>query len=104
MKQLYLLLFLMGTFCLSAQQDDPVSAAQEARIRLHPNPATGDMVYVQSESNAPKTVRIFDLFGKVVLERRLLGDALAIDRLVPGVYMVRIQQEGKYATKKLVVR
>lgn len=104
MKQLYLLLFFMGTFGLAAQQTDPVSGNQEARVRLHPNPATGSVVYVQSDSNAPKTVRIFDLFGKVVLERRLLGDALSIDGLVPGVYMVRIQQEGKFATKKLVVR
>ncbi|MBC2837903.1 T9SS type A sorting domain-containing protein [Robiginitalea sp. SC105] len=104
MKQLYLLLFFMGTFSLAAQHTGAVAGNEEARIRVHPNPATADVVYVESDSNAPKTVRVFDLFGKVVLERRLMGDALVIDRLVPGVYMVRIEQNGKYATKKLVVR
>ena len=104
MKQIYLLLFFMGTFGLAAQQTDAVAGSGEARIRLHPNPATANVVYIESDSAAPKPVRVYDLFGKVVLERRLSGDALAIDLLVPGVYMVRVEQKGRYATKKLVVR
>ncbi len=104
MRHLYLLLFFLGTFGLSAQQSDLVAGSEEIRVRLHPNPATADVVYIESDSKAPKYIRIFDLFGKVVLDRRLLGDALVIDRLAPGVYMVRIEQQGRFATKKLVVR
>ena len=92
MKQIYLLLFFMGTFGLAAQQTDAVAGSEEARIRLHPNPATTNVVYIESDSRAPKTVRVFDLFGKVVLERRLSGDALAIVRdpqqpLAPGAHL-----------------
>ena len=104
MKQLYLLLFLMGTCSLSAQETAVAAEDTSAEIRLHPNPAQGDVVYVVSARPGPKTVRIFDLFGKVVLERRLGGDALPIDTLIPGVYMVRIEQDGVVATKKLIVR
>lgn len=80
------------------------SADMSAEIRLHPNPAQGDVVYVVSSLPGPKTVRIFDLFGKVVLERRLSGDALPIETLIPGVYMVRVEQADVVATKKLIVR
>ncbi len=104
MKQLYLLLFLMGTCALSAQQEPVADADSPAEIRLHPNPALGDLVYVVSTRPGPKTVRVFDLFGKVVLERHLTGDALPIETLIPGVYMVRVEQSGVVATKKLIVR
>jgi hypothetical protein len=104
MKQLYLLLFLMGTCALSAQEEPVARADASVEIRLHPNPAEGDLVYVVSTRLGPKTVRIFDLFGKVVLERRLTGDALPIETLIPGVYMVRIEQGEVVVTKKLIVR
>lgn len=104
MKQFYLLLFLLGTCALSAQETSMASGDSTAEIRLHPNPAQGDVVYVVSSLPGPKTVHIFDLFGKVVLERRLSGDALPIDTLIPGVYMVRVEQGDAVATKKLIVR
>ena len=104
MKQLYLLLFLMGTCVLSAQEKSLAEAETSAEIKLHPNPAEGDLVYVVSTLPGPKTVRVFDLFGKAVLERHLTGDALPIESLIPGVYMVRVEQNGTVATKKLIVR
>lgn len=104
MKQLYLLLFVLGTCALSAQEASMPAGEAPAEIRLHPNPAQGDVVYVVSSLPGPKTVHIFDLFGKVVLERRLSGDALPIETLIPGVYMVRVEQDEVVATKKLIVR
>jgi hypothetical protein len=104
MKQLYLLLFLMGTCALSAQETTGAAQDVPTEIRLHPNPAEGDVVYVVSTRPGPKTVRVFDLFGKAVLERRIGGDALPIENLIPGVYMVRIEQDDLVATKKLIVR
>lgn len=104
MKQLYLLLFLLGTCAVSAQEAALATGDASAEIRLHPNPAQGGVVYVVSSHPGPKTVRIFDLFGKAVLERRLSGDALPIDALIPGVYMVRVEQDDVVATKKLIVR
>jgi len=104
MKHLYLLLFLLGTCVLSAQQEPVAEADAPAEIRLHPNPAEGNLVYVVSSRPGPKTARIFDLFGKVVLERYLTADALPIEALIPGVYMVRVEQGGAVATKKLIVR
>ncbi|WP_088339712.1 T9SS type A sorting domain-containing protein [Robiginitalea sediminis] len=104
MKYLYLLLFAMGTFVLSAQQADPAPGAREASFTLSPNPASGDVVFISGGTNAPKTIRIYDLFGKVVLQRRLQDNSLPIHPLVPGVYMVQIEQGANRVTRKLVVR
>ena len=104
MKHLYLLLFIVGTFSLSSQQAPTAAPSEELQVRLHPNPALGNTVYVVTDTPGPKQVSVYDLFGKAVLERRLTGDAVPIDRLVPGVYMVRVRQYERVAVKKLVVR
>ena len=104
MKHLYLLLFIVGIYSLSSQQAPTAVPAEELQVRLHPNPALSNTVYVVSDVPGPKQVSVFDLFGKAVLERRLTGDALPIDGLAPGVYMVRVRQFDRVAVKKLVVR
>ena len=104
MKQLLLLLFLMGTCAIFAQQNSETSERVEARFRLHPNPANEGFVFVESEYEGPKHIRIYDLFGKVVLEGRLDSNKLFLNALVPGVYMVQVRQQDRIATKKLVIR
>jgi hypothetical protein len=104
MKQLLLLLFLMGTCTLAAQQNSERSEDAEVRLWLHPNPSKDGFVYVESEQDGPKHIRIYDLFGKVVLEARLDSNKLFLTALVPGVYMVQVRQQDRIATKKLVIR
>lgn len=104
MKQLLLLLFIMSTYAVSGQQDALSPGQAEAQFRLHPNPVKDGFVYIQSDSDGPKDIRIYDLFGKVVLERRLVSQKLYVSALVPGVYMVQVRQENRIGTKKLVIR
>jgi hypothetical protein len=94
----------MGTFAVSSQQNPEGSGSDEANFRLHPNPAREGFVYIESDYNGPKHVRIYDLFGKVVLEQRMDSNKLILTSLVPGVYMVQVRQEERVATKKLVIR
>jgi hypothetical protein len=104
MKQLLLLLFILSTYAVSAQEDPKSPDRAEARFSLHPNPVKDGFVYVQSDSQGPKDIRIYDLFGKVVLEQRLVSQKLFVSALVPGVYMVQVRQEERIGTKKLVIR
>lgn len=104
MKQLLLLLFILSTCAVSAQQDPKGPDRAEAHFSLHPNPVKDGFVYIQSDSDGPKDIRIYDLFGKVVLEQRLVSQKLIVSSLVPGVYMVQVRQEDRIGTKKLVIR
>jgi len=96
-------------FCLSAyaQRDSPSNNSRNTEIpgfKLYPNPATADIVYVTTEQNALKEVRIFDVFGELILTDRMSSRALDISRLSPGVYVVQVIENGKSINRKLVVR
>lgn len=104
MKQLFLLICFIGSFAVSAQQQPPEKGTERMEFKLNPNPVYDGVVSIESNLQGPKTVRIYDLFGKTVLERRIDSDKLHLGSLVPGVYMVQLRQKGHLATKKLVIR
>ena len=71
---------------------------------MYPNPAFADVVYVTTEKNNLKEVRIYDVFGELVLTDRLTSKAMNISRLSPGVYVVQVTENDKSITRKLVVK
>ena len=89
---------------LPAQETGKPPVSPEFQLRIHPNPAPGPTVQIDTDNALPKTVQVFDLFGKAILQRRLTGNTLNIHFLSPGVYMVRVVQQGRSTTKKLIVR
>lgn len=107
MKKIYFIL-LLG-FSLSVYSQDDRFPTQKisteiSGFKLYPNPATADIVYVTTEQNNVKEIRIFDVFGELVLTDRISVKALDISRLSPGVYMVQVKENGKSINRKLVVR
>lgn len=104
MKQLFLLICFIGSFAISAQQAPADTGKERLVFKLNPNPVYDGVVFIESNLKGPKTVRIYDLFGKTVLERRIDSEKLHLGSLVPGVYMVQLQQKGHLATRKLVIR
>ena len=75
-----------------------------AGFKLYPNPALADVVYVTTEKNNLKEVRIYDVFGELVLTDKLMSKAMNISRLSPGVYVVQVTENDKSITRKLVVK
>ena len=75
-----------------------------AGFKLYPNPVIADVVYVTTERNKVKEVRIYDVFGELVLTDRLTTKVLDISRLSPGVYVVQVTENDKSITRKLVVK
>jgi hypothetical protein len=73
-------------------------------FKLYPNPAIADVVYVTTQNNNLKEVRIYDVFGELVLTEKLSTKAMNISRLSPGVYVVQVTENDKSITRKLVVK
>lgn len=71
-------------------------------LNIYPNPAN-DLVNVVSSSLSNKDVVITNLLGKTVL-RANVSQTVNISSLSAGVYMMQITQDGKSATRKLVVK
>ncbi|MGC1514812.1 MAG: T9SS type A sorting domain-containing protein [Maribacter sp.] len=107
MKKTYFLLFMVLSVGLYAQDTIDFNNLRNDEItgfKLYPNPVMADVVYITTEHNIPKEVRIYDVFGELVLTDKLSNKALDISRLSPGVYVVQVTEKEKSITRKLVVK
>ena len=73
-------------------------------LTMYPNPLSGNTLYLTSNANAAMAVQIFDLLGKEVLKATVVNNAVNVAKLTAGVYVVKITEEGKTATRKLVIK
>lgn len=73
-------------------------------LTMYPNPISGNTLYLTSTANASMSVQIFDLLGKEVLKSNAVNNAVNVSGLNAGVYMVKVTEEGKTATRKLVIQ
>lgn len=71
-------------------------------LAIYPNPAT-DQINIASNGIGTKQVTIFDLVGKKVIETST-NQTVNVSGLKAGIYLVNVQQDGKSATRKLVIK
>ncbi len=74
-----------------------------AGLKVYPNPVTGGTLYIDSNSSSVKSVVIYDVVGKQVLKANT-ANAVNVSTLSGGVYVLKITEDGKTATRKLVIR
>lgn len=75
-----------------------------AGLTITPNPVNNGVFYINTDANAERTVTVFDVLGKQVLKTTTSDSAINVSNLTAGVYLVQVVEEGKTATKKLVIR
>jgi hypothetical protein len=73
-------------------------------FNLYPNPVTNGRLFINTLSNSEKKIQIFDVLGKKVLFTNLKGREINVSKLHSGVYIIKIIEEGKTATRKLVIK
>lgn len=77
---------------------------QISGLKVYPNPVANGTLFIETAANGEKTVAIFDVLGKQVLNTTTADNAINVNGLNTGVYVVRITEEGKTATTKLVIK
>jgi hypothetical protein len=73
-------------------------------LRVYPNPVSNGTLFIETTANAEKSITIFDVLGKQVLNTTTNDNAVNVNALRVGVYLVKITEEGKTATRKLVIK
>lgn len=73
-------------------------------LKVYPNPVANGTLFIETAANAEKTVVIFDVLGKQVFNTTTADNAINVSGLNAGVYVVRITEEGKTASTKLVIK
>lgn len=98
---------MVFTVSLSAQEiaeNKMVKTEETSSFKLYPNPAFDDVVYVTTAKNKSKDIVIYNVFGEAVLKDRITTNSLNISKLSPGVYVLKLTEENKAMTRKLVVK
>jgi len=105
MKQLYLIITILF-FSLSVGQDPKGNngGGDIPGFKIYPNPVTTGRVYINTTLNAPKQILIFDIFGSKVMETTIIGSELNVNDLDAGVYVLRVNEKNKVATRKLIIK
>ena len=75
-----------------------------AGLKIYPNPVANGTLFVETTANATKTVAVYDVLGKLVLNTTTADNAVNVSALHTGVYIVTITEEGKTASRKLVIK
>ena len=75
-----------------------------AGLNIYPNPVTNGTLFINTDANAERNVTVFDVLGKQVLKVTTSNNAINVANLNAGVYIVKVTEEGKTATRKLVIR
>ena len=84
---------------LSINKFDTISG-----LSIYPNPVTGKTFNVTSANNGDMSVVIYDVIGKQVLNTKVINNTVNVANLNAGIYIVKITEEGKTATRKLVIQ
>jgi hypothetical protein len=73
-------------------------------ISVYPNPLKkGQLLNINSMSQKSKTIQIFDISGRMVLNKNINGSQLDVSVLESGTYIVKVEFENKISTKKLII-
>lgn len=85
--------------------DTNLSVKQNAisGLSVYPNPVTKGTLYITSNSASAKSVAIFDVLGKQVLNAKTSSNAVNVSSLKGGIYILKITEDGKTDTKKLII-
>ena len=83
-----------------------LSVAQNdiAGLKIYPNPVNNGNLFITTANNDTKAVQIFDVVGKMVVNTTVNSQAINVSALHSGVYVVKVTEAGKTATRKLVIK
>ncbi|VAW18761.1 hypothetical protein MNBD_BACTEROID03-1020 [hydrothermal vent metagenome] len=107
MKKCYfglLLLLSLSAYGQEMPNNDTSSTKAQSTLKLYPNPAINDVVYITTTNNATKEIVVYDVFGKIVLTDRIFDKSLNVSKLVAGVYILQVIEGSETMTRKLVVK
>jgi len=98
-----------GIFILdaSATYSQPIGLVENSTLldaRIFPNPAS-HFIKVYSTHNQPGTLRVFDLTGKLMMEKKLTSvnyEKVNIEELPAGVYSIKIETGHLQHCQKLI--
>ena len=91
-------------FCITPSSVG-INAVTAFSISVIPNPSTGQF-NIDIDNNDMKTIRVFDITGRAILERKTAGQNVILDLSAEskGVYILQVETIRGKAVQKLVLK
>ncbi|MBP6758288.1 MAG: T9SS type A sorting domain-containing protein [Flavobacterium sp.] len=96
-------MYAIDNFIISVNQVLGVKQNAIAGLNMYPNPVSKGTLYITSNSSEAKSVSVYDLLGKQVLNTKTSNNTVNVSNLKGGSYIVKITEDGKSDTKKLII-
>lgn len=100
MKKWYFILFFIAAIGISVAQE----TNEVPGLNIYPNPVTQGVVYIATDSNQTKEIVIYDVFGAMKLRTIIDQEALYLQNLEAGIYVIRVTENNRTSTRKLIVK
>ncbi|MCG9792683.1 S8 family serine peptidase [Flavobacterium algicola] len=71
---------------------------------IFPNPIVNGKVFVITANNGSKKVTFYDVSGKEVLSLQTESKEINTSSLIRGVYILKVEEDGKTSTEKVIVQ
>lgn len=97
-------MFAIDNFIISVGEVLGLKQNTIAGLNMYPNPVSNGTLYITSNSSDEKTILVFDLLGKEVLNTKTANSVVNVSNLKSGSYIVKITEDGKTDTKKLIIQ
>jgi hypothetical protein len=75
-----------------------------AGLNMYPNPVKNGNLYITSDSSNAKSVAVYDILGKQVINTKTSNNAVNVANLKNGAYIVKVTEDGKTDTRKLIIQ
>ncbi|PHS06919.1 MAG: hypothetical protein COA88_09695 [Kordia sp.] len=81
-----------------------VDKTEIENFSVYPNPIIYGGFSIYTGSNSLKTMQLYDVSGKMVLSKQIQNnEVIHIGNLNSGMYILKVEENGKNATRKLVI-
>ncbi|SHI46259.1 Por secretion system C-terminal sorting domain-containing protein [Flavobacterium terrae] len=78
------------------------SQNQIAGLKLYPNPVK-EVLHIESNNTSEKSIELFNVLGKSVYKGKTINNSVNLSNVNKGVYVVKITEEEKTVTRKIVI-
>ncbi|MAP05957.1 MAG: hypothetical protein CMP79_04895 [Formosa sp.] len=94
-------------FSPGLENDDPSLSIQDALInmfKVYPNPTNTGFVNIKSNQMGAVQAQVFDMLGKQMIDTIVVNERLEVSSLNAGIYIVKLTQNDRTTTKKLILQ
>ena len=74
----------------------------QSKIALYPNPVSQTLNIEYKSYDKIEQIRLFDTFGKLVIEIKELASKVDVSNLPEGLYYLVVQSKGETQTLRIV--